>query len=564
VAEGATPSSWEYDLDRDLDLMTRADGGEIDYVRDAAGRLEATNLPDGRSITRTYSPTTGQLATLTGPDGVNLAFGRDGHLLTSTTWSGLLTAQLTRTYNTDFRLASETLNGGTPILFGYDHDGLLTTAGPSGGQLTITRDPENGRVVATSVGSVTDEYGYNAFGEVIDYEARFGATVLLAFHYERDDLGRITEKSETVEGETHVFGYFYDDAARLERVTKDGIETARYTYDANGNRLSKETPSGIETATYDDQYRLLTYGTKSYTWTADGELESIVDSATSETTLLQYDALGNLQRVDLPNGDVVEYVIDGENHRVLKKVNGAVERGWVYRDAMQPVAEIDAAGAPASYFAYAEGVNVPELALGPGSTRRLLKDHLGSPRLVVDVASGAVVQRLALDEFGVVTSDSAPGLQPFGFAGGLYEPAANLVRFGARDYDAGVGRWTGRDPILFAASGVNQYEYARSDPINLVDFNGLDPTHAECLAMADEEFDRCWNDCSSLWEKFCYLYLGEGSVEECQANCRMQYGWRLSACDLTLPPNPKRLPKPAPPPTHDVPCYGLECYALSR
>ena len=54
------------------------------------------------------------------------------------------------------------------------------------------------------------------------------------------------------------------------------------------------------------------------------------------------------------------------------------------------------------------------------------------------------------DSFGNVLQDTQPGFQPFGFAGGLYDPDTKLVRFGARDYDPRTGRWTAKDPILFA------------------------------------------------------------------------------------------------------------------
>ena len=46
------------------------------------------------------------------------------------------------------------------------------------------------------------------------------------------------------------------------------------------------------------------------------------------------------------------------------------------------------------------------------------RHQLGSPRLVVDVAKGAVAQRLRHDEFGNVLEDTVPGFVPFGFAGG--------------------------------------------------------------------------------------------------------------------------------------------------
>jgi RHS repeat-associated protein len=62
---------------------------------------------------------------------------------------------------------------------------------------------------------------------------------------------------------------------------------------------------------------------------------------------------------------------------------------------------------------------------------------------------------------------------PFGFAGGLADPDTGLVRFGARDFDPHVGRWTAKDPNLFAGGSTNLYEYCGGDPIDHIDPSGL-------------------------------------------------------------------------------------------
>jgi RHS repeat-associated protein len=92
---------------------------------------------------------------------------------------------------------------------------------------------------------------------------------------------------------------------------------------------------------------------------------------------------------------------------------------------------------------------------------------------VVDVATGVVVQRIDYDEFGNIVTDTNPGFQPFGFAGGIYDTQTRLTRFGARDYDAGIGRWTAKDPVRFQ-SGLNFYNYVHNDPLNRVDPAGTE------------------------------------------------------------------------------------------
>ncbi len=118
-------------------------------------------------------------------------------------------------------------------------------------------------------------------------------------------------------------------------------------------------------------------------------------------------------------------------------------------------------------------MNVPNYMVKAGVNYRILSDHLGSPRIVIDAFTGNIVQRIDYDEFGRVLSDTNPGFQPFGFAGGLHDRDTGLTRFGARDYDPQTGRWTAKDPIGLAADSTNVYDYTFADPVNYLDPSGL-------------------------------------------------------------------------------------------
>jgi RHS repeat-associated protein len=126
-----------------------------------------------------------------------------------------------------------------------------------------------------------------------------------------------------------------------------------------------------------------------------------------------------------------------------------------------------------SRFVYGASGITPDYMIRGGVEYRILTDGRGSPRLVLNAATGAVAQRVDYDEFGNVLQDTAPGFQPFGFAGGLHDANTGLVHFGARDYDPYTGRWTAPDPLSFAGAQTNLYAYVGNDPVNGIDPTGL-------------------------------------------------------------------------------------------
>jgi RHS repeat-associated protein len=247
------------------------------------------------------------------------------------------------------------------------------------------------------------------------------------------------------------------------------------------------------TALYDAQDRILSYGSQTYTHTDHGDLLTRVDGANSFT--LTYDELGNLLKAVNVEGSTkttVEYVVDGLGRRVARRINGSFDRAWLYRDSLRPVSEVDSAGV-FTHFVYAsnaEESGAPIALIRAGVFYRVVKDHLGSVRLVVNATTGEVAQSIDYDAYGRVINETGAGFQPFGFAGGLYDSATNLVRFGARDYDASTGRWTNKDPIGFAGQQGNVYLYVGGDPVNGVDLRGLDPSNG-CVTESSDAFYAC-------------------------------------------------------------------------
>ena len=466
VAGQPNTTTYAYNSDDQLSAETSPGQAPTSVGYDTAGRPTDVTFDRG-TIHASYNPNTGALSSVSAPGGLTLTFTNDGPLPVTDVAAGPVAGTVTRTFNNDLRTSGIAVNGSNSAL-SYDPDGLLTATGA----MTVSRDPQTGLPTRAILGTVTDAWTYNQFADLATATTTAAGASLYSASYQRDALGRITSKTETLGGQTHTTSYAYDAAARLSQVQTDGTTTATYTFDANGNRLTTTTPTGTTTATYDNQDRLITSGSTAYAYNAAGQLQQATQ-ADGSTTSYTYDQLGDLTTVHLPDGRTIDYLIDSMGRRIGKKVNGTLAQAFLYQDGLRPVAELDGQGDVVSRFVYGEKANVPEYLIKAGVTYRIVTDQLGSPRLVVNTASGQIVQRIDYDPWGNVTADTNPGFQPFGFAGGIYDSDTHLVHFGARDYDSATGRWTTGDPTGFHGSTTNLYKYVNDEPINGGDASGL-------------------------------------------------------------------------------------------
>jgi YD repeat-containing protein len=378
-------TTYSYNLDRQLTAITRPDSIVIGLGYEPTTGRPSTVTFDRGQVSFGYSPTTGQLTSLTAPGGNTLAYTYDGMLPTTVTWGGVVQGSVGVGYNTDFHITSQTVNGTNSLSFGYDQDGLLTAAGALG----LKRHAQHGLVERDSLDTVKSAWSYTPRAALAGYTATSGATTLIQTAYTRDSLDRITSLTETVGGSPSTAAFTYDSAGRLATVTRDGVLTATYEYDLNGNRSRLTTPGGVMTGSYDAQDRLTQYGTTTYTYGSNGELQTRTEPGVG-TTSYTYDALGNLVAATLADGTALSYVIDGQNRRIGKRVNGTLVQGFLYQSQLAPVAELDGSNQVVSRFVYGTRAHVPDYLIKGGATYRLLSDHLGSVRLVVNAADGTV------------------------------------------------------------------------------------------------------------------------------------------------------------------------------
>lgn len=102
-----------------------------------------------------------------------------------------------------------------------------------------------------------------------------------------------------------------------------------------------------------------------------------------------------------------------------------------------------------------------------------LKDHQGNNRVVLS-QSGAVEQVNHYYPFGGLFGESIGGAtQPYKYNGKeLYRMhGLDLFDYGARHYDAALGRWFAVDPMAERYYSISPYVYAANNPMHLIDID---------------------------------------------------------------------------------------------
>jgi len=318
--------------------------------------------------------------------------------------------------------------------FSYDNLNRLTTATYG-----------EGTSISSNANRFTEKVtGYDKNGNITGLQ-RYGQTSSSAY-------GLIDNLTYTLSGNqvTRV-----DDATTAAAYNngfefKDAVKQANeYAYDKNGN-LTKDLNKNITSIQYNclNLPSKVTFGngnTITYTYAADGTKLRTVHKAGSTTTTTDY--CGNV-------------VYENGTQKLL-----LTEEGYVTL-------------ADSKYHYY-------------------LKDHQGNNRVVIS-STGTVEETNHYYPFGGVFA-AANNVQPYKYNGKEFDNknGLNWYDYGARHYDAALGRFVSIDRFAEKYPLLSPYQYAANNPVVNVDVNGdsvvvLNYTKGQHLGMLIQDESQQW------------------------------------------------------------------------
>ncbi len=493
---------FSYDLAGNLVKHTLFDQTNISTTVDVNDRPAETSLPEGQTVTRSYTAT-GQVASVTDAHGTTTYQYDSRDRLTQVELPiGVI---LSYAYDAAGNRSEVTIKtpaaNGKPAAsyatrYSFDADNrLATVTSPTGEVTSFSYDAAGRRSQVTRPFGINTAYAYDSAGRLKTLTHAKGATALASFEVKRDAAGRITEQKETLSGQIKTRRFAYDTAGKL--IDDDG---SAFTYDAVGNRITG--PQGA--AVFDANDRLANQGSTTFTWDSNGRLTQ--QTSPTETREFTWNSLDRLLEVKLtPQGQaaqVTQYAYDADDHRIgITQGSGPnAQTTQLIVDANRTYAQVIAereAQTQSIAALYTLGEDLLQLSRAGQGTfyhRVPLTDPLGAVRLLVDEAAN-ITDSYTYDAWGNVTARTGSTPNPYKFQGEWQEESAGLVYLRARWYDPGVGRFLSVDPWQGEKQrpvSLNRFLYVGADPVDgrdpsgrvEVSFAGIGTAFNGAMAMA--------------------------------------------------------------------------------
>jgi RHS repeat-associated protein len=486
---GGSTHSFARNKVNELKSVTLFGAATYQYTFDPDRRKLDTQYPDGSSSSTTYvganatkyksgtftadfeyaADGSGRITKVTSSQGIGRSYSYDGDLTTKLEWTGAIAGAIETTFNDAFEIISYKVAGKSyPVTINADGSPVAV------GDISLTWDPKNPQLDKVADPTFNLTFDYSQYGDLASQTLTVAGKTAFVETVSKNLVGQVTSRTVKLGNDTANLQYARDARGRLSSVSEAGQPVEAYEYDALGNRTkmkSAATSGQTWTCAYDGLSQVQSCGPITVQHDGNGAVKKLENTTTGAVMTLAFAPDGRLNKAIIPDGTVVEYLHDGMSLPVVRRIDGAVDRKYLFDDNHRLYAVLDSSDKVVTRFEYAHGL-LPVRMLSGGKTYYMAFDSYGSLRSVVD-AAGTEVQRRTYDAFGVTTYVKDPQFDAiFGFGGGLEDNYTGLVHIGVRYYHPLLGRWLQRDPVGPEAS-FNPYVFVGNDPASLVDPSGL-------------------------------------------------------------------------------------------
>jgi RHS repeat-associated protein len=342
IDPNSSETKWTYDATHDVETMTTPKGETTTIKRDSHGNAETVSRPAPKETTQTTKytyDTHGDVETMTDPlsrvwkyeydtagdrtaeidpasDKRTWTYNEDSQEISTVSPRGNVTGGKPTEFTTKIERDAQ----GRPLIvtdqlghttkYAYDGNGNLETLTDGNGhKTTYTYNADNQPIKVKAPNGATTETEYDGAGRVLGQTDGNKHTT----KYVRNAVGDVTEAIDPLGRKTIKE---YDAAGNLKTLKDAAGRTTTYTYDP-GNRLTEVSYSDVKTHTAKYEYDAdgdrtsMTDGTGTTSYTFD-QLDRLTENKDGhgDKTSYEYDLANQQTKITYPNGKSVTRVFD--------------------------------------------------------------------------------------------------------------------------------------------------------------------------------------------------------------------------------------------------------------
>ena len=305
-------------------------------------------------------------------------------------------------------------------------------------------------------------------------------------------------------------------------------------YDKNGNQLSR-VEDAVSTAAYGTNTAFVNGASAAgeYAYDVNGNLTKDLNKGITD---IQYNVLNLPSTVSFSDGSTITYTYgaDGTKLRTVHKIGSTTTTtdycgNVIYENGTQKLLLTE------------EGyINLT----GTQQYHYYLKDHQGNNRVVIN-QSGTVEETNHYYPFGGVFGTTG-NTQPYKYNGKELDTkqGLNWYDYGARHYDAALGRFTTNDPLAEKYYSMSPYTYCADNPVKFIDPNGMEYAPGDLFKTkraAAKDWGMYYNGASIIRKR----EMGSSIYEVKQKGKLKGYSYSAAnegehSVSISLPPNGER------------------------